>query len=198
MTEAFNFLSDKYDEDTSIKLNMDELFIKKQQQDLNVMNYYNKILKRIHNKILFTSKNLANNQCCWYVIPEVIIGIPKYDNKDCTVYVIHKLRENGFIVKYIHPNLLFISWSNWIPSYVRNEIKKKTGHNIDEYGNLIYENDNEINNESNLNNNNIILNNYDNNTKNKDKKNYKDIKTYNPSGTLIYNNNLLRKLDLNS
>ena len=29
------------------------------------------------------------------------------------------------------------------------------------------------------------------------KNNYKDIKSYKPSGSLIYNNNLLKKLDIN-
>jgi hypothetical protein len=48
----YNF-SDKADksEEKSLKLNMDELYMKKQQQDINVMNNYNKILIRIHNKI---------------------------------------------------------------------------------------------------------------------------------------------------
>ena len=43
---------------------------------------------------------------------------------------------------------------------------------------------------------NIIINKSENssNSKNKD---YKDIKTYKPSGSLIYNNNLLKKLDIN-
>ena len=35
---------------------MDELYIKKQQQDLIVMNNYNKILIIVHNKIKYVSK----------------------------------------------------------------------------------------------------------------------------------------------
>ena len=38
----------------------------------------------------------------------------------------NKLKENGFNIRYTHPNLLFISWKHWIPQYVRTEIKKKT------------------------------------------------------------------------
>ena len=200
----YNF-NNKSDEAESLKLNMDELYIKKQQQDLNILNNYNKILTRIHNKIKYISKQLINDQCCWYVMPEMMIGIPKYDYRDCTAYVIEKLRENGFIVRYTHPNLLFISWKHWVPTYVRNEIKKKTGQNIDEYGNIV--NNNNTNNNNNNNNiqdqfnntnsyDNIIINKSENssNSKNKD---YKDIKTYKPSGSLIYNNNLLKKLDIN-
>ena len=88
----YNF-NNKSDEAESLKLNMDELYIKKQQQDLNILNNYNKILTRIHNKIKYISKQLINDQCCWYVMPEMMIGIPKYDYRDCTAYVIEKLRK---------------------------------------------------------------------------------------------------------
>ena len=196
----YNFNPKSDDNDSSIKINMDELYIKKQQQDLNILNNYNKILTRIHNKIKYISKQLINDQCCWYVMPEMMIGIPKYDYRDCTAYVIEKLRENGFIVRYTHPNLLFISWKHWVPTYVRNEIKKKTGKIIDEYGNIVENNSNSNNIQDQYNNansyDNIIINKSENtsNAKNKD---YKDIKTYKPSGSLIYNNNLLKKLDIN-
>lgn len=195
----YNF-NNKSDESESLKLNMDELYIKKQQQDLNILNNYNKILTRIHNKIKYISKQLINDQCCWYVMPEMMIGIPKYDYRDCTAYVIEKLRENGFVVRYTHPNLLFISWKHWVPTYVRNEIKKKTGKIIDEYGNIVENNSNSNNIQDQYNNtnsyDNIIINKSENtsNAKNKD---YKDVKTYKPSGSLIYNNNLLKKLDIN-
>tara|TARA_B110000008_G_C16754885_1_gene478207 strand:+ start:66 stop:674 length:609 start_codon:yes stop_codon:yes gene_type:complete len=197
----YNFNNNIDNEEQSIKLNMDELYTKKQQQDLNILNNYNKILIRIHNKIKYVSKQLINDQCCWYVVPEMMIGIPKYNHKDCTAHVIQKLRENGFIVRYTHPNLLFICWKHWIPSYVRNEIKKQTGNQIDEYGNIINKNQSDENllndNNNNDNNyNNLIINNKNKN--NKSKAEYKDIKSYNPSGNLIYSNNLLKKLDINN
>jgi hypothetical protein len=193
----YNFNNKSDNEDNSLKLNMDELYVKKQQQDLNVMNNYNKILSRVHNKIKYVSKQLINDQCCWYVMPEMMIGIPKYNCADCTSYVIEKLRDNGFVVRYTYPNLLFISWKHWVPSYVRNEIKKKTGQIVDEYGNLVKETDNLDKEDNNMNN--IIFNNKNksSNTTTKEKTEYKDIKSYRPSGSLIYSNNLLKKLDIN-
>lgn len=200
----YNFRNN-VDDDISLKINMEELYEKKQQQAMNVLNNYNKILTRIHNKIKFTSKQLINEQCCWFIIPEILLGIPKYDVKDCTVYVIEKLRQNGFVVRYTHPNLIFISWRHFVPNYVRNEIKKSTGKNIDEYGNIV--NNDEINNQTIDNNNLTLFNKKDNielnknnkiKDKDKDKNIYKDITSYKPSGGLIYNNNLLKKLDINS
>lgn len=200
----YNFSNKIDNNDESLKLNLDELYTKKQEQDLNILNNYNKILIRIHNKIKYVSKNMINDNCCWYLMPEMVIGIPKYDYRDCTAYIIEKLRSNGFIVRYTHPNLLFISWKHWIPTYVRNEIKKKTGNAIDEYGNILNSN-NSSTSDNNINNNmddtdNILfsstkqIKHISNSSNNKD---YKDIKSYKPSGNLIYNNNLLEKLNIN-
>jgi hypothetical protein len=202
----YNFSSKIDNEDSSLKLNIDELYSKKQQQDLNVLKNYNNILLRIHNKIKYNSKNIINENCCWYLMPEMILGVPKYDHRDCTAYVIEKLRANGFIVRYTHPNLLFISWKHWIPSYVRNEIKKKTGNSIDENGNIINEENNNSNSNSNsnasaigsVNSEHMLFSNNKNikASSSSQSKNYKDIKTYKPSGNLIYNDSLLEKINI--
>ena len=68
-----------------------------------------------------------------------MIGVPKYDQGQCIGYVVEKLRENGFNLRYFHPNTILISWGHWIPSYVRDEIKKKMNKNIDGYGNIVEE-----------------------------------------------------------
>jgi hypothetical protein len=199
----YNFSNKIDNEDESLKLNLDELYNKKQQQDLNVLNNYNKILQRIHNKIKYVSKNVVNDNCCWYLMPEMVIGVPKYDYKDCTAYIIDKLRANGFVVRYTHPNLLFISWRNWVPTYVRNEIKKKTGNVVDEYGNIINNDDKNTNITSTLenkdNNDNLLFSNNKQikNINTSSAKEYKDVKSYKPSGNLIYNNSLLEKLQIN-
>lgn len=193
----YNFSSKIDSEDTSLKLNIDELYSKKQQQDLNVLKNYNNILVRIHNKIRYNSKNIINENCCWYVMPEMILGVPKYDHRDCTAYVIEKLRLNGFIVRYTHPNLLFISWKHWVPSYVRSEIKKRTGNSIDENGNIIIEENNATSSNAtsmlgSVNSEHMLFS----NNKSIKTTSYKDIKTYKPSGNLIYNNSLLEKINI--
>ena len=62
---------------------------------------------------------------------------PKYNTQECITYVIEKIINNGFQIKYTHPNLLFISWKHYIPVFQRNLIKQKTGLNIDGFGNII-------------------------------------------------------------
>ena len=68
---------------------------------------------------------------------EFIFGEPEYEQTNCISYLIAKLTENGFRVQYLHPNTIFVSWEEWIPQYVRSEIKKKTGKIINEKGQVI-------------------------------------------------------------
>jgi len=120
--------------DFSEKLNIDDLYERKKQHDLGKVDLYNKILNRIHVRIKTTARQKIDEQFIWFVVPEVILGVPKYDQGACIAYLIDKLKENGFAVHYFHPNTLFISWKSWVPSYVRTELKKKTGIVVDEYG----------------------------------------------------------------
>lgn len=185
------------DNDNSEKINLDDLYEKKKQHDLNTLNIYNKILGRVHNKIKLASRQSIDNQFCWFIVPEVMIGIPKYDHGACIAYLIDKLKDNNFVIKYTHPNLLFISWKHWIPSYVRNEIKKKTGVIIDGNGNKIDDGDTSKNNNLEPDDINALMLNKNGKLSidNKTGKEYKDINNYKPTGGLIYNKDLLRKLE---
>ena len=176
--------------DFSEKINIDELYEKKRQFDLIKLELFKKILNRIHVRIKNTAKHSIHEKFCWFVVPEVIIGIPKYDQAGCIAYLMNALQENGFNVRYFHPNTLFICWDHWVPSYVRTEIKKKTGIVINEYGEKIeQEND------------------YDDNEQQKQQeqqggiqqiknsKKYTPINSYKPSGKLVYSEDLLNKIE---
>jgi len=184
--------------DFSEKINIDELYEKKKKYDLNKLELYNKLLNRIHVRIKTVSRQKIDECFCWFVVPEIMIGVPKYDQGACIAYLIDKLKDNGFNVRYIHPNTLFISWLHWIPSYVRTELKKKTGISIDEFGRKIEEELEETNTGYDTTNpNELILNkNTDNHQKNKlVKKEYTPIKSYKPQGNLVYDDELLNKLE---
>jgi hypothetical protein len=77
-------------------------------------------------------------------MPEVLIGYPNYNFEECLVFIIDKLQNDGFLTRYIHPNLLLISWNHWVPMYVRDEIKKKTGKQVTCYGEIIDDKDKSI------------------------------------------------------
>jgi hypothetical protein len=125
------------DEDTVGKINIDDLYEKNQRRDLKQLSIFNKLLNRIHKRITTTGRTKTNEKHIWFTVPEYIFGEPMYDKSECIAYLVTKLEDNGFYVKYMHPNTLYISWENWIPTYARNEYKKKTGILVDEYGNVL-------------------------------------------------------------
>ena len=185
--------------DFSEKLNIDELYEKKKQHDLNTLTLFNKILNRIHVRIKTTSKQKVDSQFCWYVVPEIMIGVPKYDQGACIAYLLDKLTSNGFNVLYVDPNTLFISWLHWVPSYVRTELKKKTGININEYGQKVDEDlEEDVSREIKKDPNDLMMNIKDINQNQQgkpQKKNYTPINSYRPSGNLVYNDDLLIKIE---
>jgi hypothetical protein len=179
--------------DFSEKINIDELYEKKRQSDVNKLELFKKILNRIHIRIKTTAKQNVTDRSCWFIVPEIIIGVPKYDQGACIAYVMDTLQNNGFIIKYFHPNTLFISWNHWVPSYVRTEIKKKTGIVINEYGEKIETKDETDLDEDELTNNTT----YNSNStleQIKNSKKYTPINSYKPSGKLVYSEDLLAKL----
>jgi hypothetical protein len=188
-------------DDFSEKINMDDLYEKKRQYDLNKLALFNKILNRVHVRIRTTSRQKIDEQFCWFVVPEIIIGVPKYDQGACIAYIMDKLKTNGFNVKYIHPNTLFISWLHWVQSYVRTELKKKTGIEINEYGVKIKKEEDEQYEVKNPNDYLLNLKEFDTasdpneNAKSGSKKNYTPIKSYKPSGNLIYDEELLNHME---
>ena len=128
---------DQYDDDIATSINIDDLYEKKRMRDLAQLKIYNKMLRRIHAKIQVTSRQKGAEKLCWFVVPEVMLGVPVYEQSGCIAYVMDKLKTDGFIVQYVHPNTLFISWGHWVPNYVISEIKSKTGVVYDNYGNTV-------------------------------------------------------------
>ena len=188
------------DDNLMDKINLDDLFEKKREISENKLQLYNKILNRIHEKIKMTSRvQQGKEQFCWYLIPEMMIGISRYDVGECTDYILRKLRENDFVVRYTHPNLVFISWAHWIPGYVRQEYKKQTGTVIDGYGNLVNSNPQIENNSSTEpeNPDDILFTKHksgasSSNNGNTATKEYNSTKNYKPVG--IYNNDIMQKI----
>lgn len=179
------------DEETRGKVNIDELYEKNQQRDLKQLSIFNKLLNRVHKRITTSARNKRADKHIWFVVPEYIFGEPIYDQGDCIAYLVVKLEENGFHVRYVHPNTLFVSWNNWVPSYVRNEIKKKTGIVLDEKGNIIKKDDDSENPDDP---NSKLFNDKQNNLQ-KAGKQYTPINQYKPTGNLVYNPEMFEQIE---
>lgn len=220
MDDLFKFSGDNVE--NVEKINLDDLYQKKQEQDKTKLYTYNKILTRIHEKIKLTSRQKCNQQFCWFVVPEIILGVANYDHAGCIAYLVDKLQENKFLVRYTHPNLLLISWLHYVPNYVRSEFKKKTGTAIDEYGRpILYDEEGKVIKYDDgvgggnamartPEDANTLLYNQRNDANgggggggngggggggSGDKKEYKPTDTYRPTGNLVYNQEYFQKLE---
>lgn len=184
------------DEESSGKVNIDELYDKKKKRDLKQLSIFNKLLNRIHIRIRVTGRNTKNDQHIWFNVPEYIFGEAVYNKAECIAYLVNKLQDNGFLVKYIHPNTMFISWSNWIPQYIRAEFKKKTGKVINEKGDITDPRQEGETGDGDLNQG--LFNTGTNptaTTPKKDQKQFTPIDKYKPSGKFVYKDGLLEQID---
>jgi hypothetical protein len=197
-----NIFSNRHEENRESveKLNLDELYEQKKQEDLAKLYTFNRILTRVHDKIKVAARQKNSQQFCWYLVPEMLMGVPNYDKDACITYLISKLEENDFITRYTHPNLLFISWKHYVPNYVRTEIKKKTGTVIDKFGNYVSDAEEAAEDGGGGGDVNAMM--Y---TKKgaaaaatvakKPAGDFKPIASYKPTGNLIYNQELFRKIE---
>jgi hypothetical protein len=189
------------DEESTQKVNIDELYENKQKRDLKQLSIFNKILNRIHRRIQFTGRNKKIGEThIWFAVPEYIFGEPIYDKGDCIAYLVLKLQDNGFLVKYVHPNTLFVSWSNWIPAYVRAEFRKKTGKLMDEKGNVTEVREDGTSQTYSVEDINTRIFNDPRNIgptqiKDNSKPQFTPIAKYKPTGNLVYNPDILEKIE---
>lgn len=179
------------------KINIDDLYERKNQINDIKLKHFNKILNRAHTKIKQTSRLRSSDQFVFFLVPEFLIGVPTYDTASCIAYIMNKLQENGFYIKYTHPNLLFISWQHYIDKRQRLQFKQQNGYAIDGFGNPLGEKNKNESSKDVSDPNNFILKKNTNTTvnKNENDKKYKQISSYNPTGNLIYNSNLLKKME---
>jgi hypothetical protein len=177
------------DEEAQQKISIDDLYEKKHQRDLKQLTIFNKILNRIHKRIQITGRNKRVDRHIWFTVPEYIFGEPNYDQGECLGFLVSQLEENGFFIKYMHPNTLFVSWENWIPAYTRNEIKKKLGVVLDEKGNVL-----EKIGEQEIESHDPQVRLMQANAK-KDQRQFTPIGQYKPTGNMVYNPELFEKLE---
>lgn len=82
---------------------------------------YNKILASVHQRIKFQSTRPSSPQMVSYNVPEWQPGCPRFDVKDCILYIAWNLRQSGFKVLYVSPNRLLISWKEQAIQYYAQE-----------------------------------------------------------------------------
>ena len=100
-------------------INIHKLNNVRDKREINKLEIYKLVLQKCYNKInLFSDRG---HGFCFYVVPEYIFGIPKYDTLHCANFLIKILKHEGFIIKFTYPNLIFILWEH-IPSEIKKNV----------------------------------------------------------------------------
>ncbi len=89
-------------------LNANQLFEKNKKQSEKTFNTFKEILKKCNTLIKFANQKKQSDII--FNVPNILLGYPSYDYDECLCYLILKLRNNNFFVKYIYPSQLYISW----------------------------------------------------------------------------------------
>lgn len=70
---------------------------------------YKSVLSRCIEKILYTNKN-TNMSFLLFEVPEILIGHPRYNIKECVHYIMCELQRNDYLLHYIDPKYIYIDW----------------------------------------------------------------------------------------
>jgi hypothetical protein len=97
------------------------LFEEQARIDSLRLEVYNRILGTVHQKIRSASTLPSSPQMTYFDVPEWQPGCPRFDVKDCILYMVWQLRHSGFRVMYISPNRLIISWKEQSIQYYSEE-----------------------------------------------------------------------------
>ena len=104
-----------------------KLYSSQQKREHCRQEMYDTILRQAHNRIeTFAARKETT---CVFQIPPIIIGSPLYDQYQCCGYVLQRLKHDGFVVSYLHPNMLHINWSRHL---IENHVKQLDAHDAAE------------------------------------------------------------------
>ena len=102
-------------------LTPDSLFTDQAKIDAIRLTVYNRILASVHQKIKAHSSRPNSSQMTNFDVPEWQPGCPRYDVKDCILYIVWNLRHSGFKVLYVSPNRLLVSWKEQSIRYYQED-----------------------------------------------------------------------------
>ena len=107
-------------------INIMDIRKKQYEKDKRRLEIYSKILHKCYYKINSTSDNEYEH--CFFRVPEYVMGSPIYNLTKCVIFLLQKLRENGFKCKYCHPFMIYISWGHKNNSkQIPDSLKFKSG-----------------------------------------------------------------------
>jgi hypothetical protein len=92
-----------------LSININKLRGEVEEREKRKNKLYEKVLDICYQRIINNNQK-SDNYSCTYIVPNVVFGLPLYDVNECTKFIMNKLVEKGFDIKFAFPSTLHISW----------------------------------------------------------------------------------------
>lgn len=119
-------------------INIDSLFEERTHTDLHQLKHFTAVLEKTHSKIRREAAKHPHIKTCKIIVPPFVIGSNKYDQYECTQFIMKKLQTNGFDVCCLGYGRLDVSWARHIAPHIRMEYTKQTGIVVDSFGRPVH------------------------------------------------------------
>ena len=93
-------------------INIYSLPKKKTLKEDNRLKIYERVLKMCHHRIKIAANSTDTDESTFFTIPNMILGMPKFDPVSCCDYIMTKLTANGFKILNLTSNMIFITWAH--------------------------------------------------------------------------------------
>jgi hypothetical protein len=117
------------------QLNIFELYKSINDKKASKINHFEQVLLKCHAKIKLAAKN--NHFACFFEVPEFVIGLPLFNVTECITYIINALKDNGFVVKYLYPKTVYVSWDPKVVNKTEIENQGQSSSALDSYDNYL-------------------------------------------------------------
>lgn len=118
-------------DDNMFALNVNQIRNKYKKKCQTRTYIYKQILEKCYYRISACVDKEEN--FCVFHIPPFQIGTPLYKLPYCAAYIIYHLKQNGYTVKFLNPNILFITWTYDDSKYILDDSGKNPLDEIDVY-----------------------------------------------------------------
>lgn len=102
----------------SSDISLDALYMQRLEREKKRVQDYQKVYQDVIRKIV--QANTRDETEILFPVPQLMWGRPRYDMRKCIAFIMVNLQQKNFIVKYIHPNTLYICWQLDPKSYPEN------------------------------------------------------------------------------
>ena len=122
-------MSDYNNNDSDTFLHVNSINRGVRERTKKSMYIYEDMLKKCFRRIKLAVD--LGERSCFYTLPEIILGKPRYKMTECLKYMHDNIANYGYYVKYLPPNIFFISWVHaHNPNYkpITNEYVVKTSY----------------------------------------------------------------------